>query len=173
PHGVDQPAAAGDLPLEAMLLTLPCELQGEDLRVSGMVTQIVRAEEQGARFVLQLERPVPTGRKVTLVWRVPEKPSLPSVEGEIEKFFEPPKSEGEAAAAPKFSPATTPKTPLAAAPKVPPAATPKVPPALLRTSLLPGSLVLNVKALPPEIIEWRPGLLIPSDLKTPEEIVRL
>jgi len=148
PHGVDPLIPPeGERSIEAMLLSLPCTLNGADSKVSGFVTQIVRHAGQGAKFVLQLERPIPTGSGVTLVWDVPEKLSLPSVKGEVEKFADPPKG-GDDLTLPKGASAG------------------------LRTSLLPGSLVFNVQTLPPEIAEWKPGLLIQSDLKSHEEIVR-
>jgi len=148
PHGVGTSAPAGDeRAIEAMLLSLPCTLNTADSKVAAMVTQIVRHGGQGAKFVLQLERPLPTGSNVALVWDVPEKPSLPSMQGTVERFAEPTIGAGDPGALNGVA-------------------------AGLQTAMLPGSLVLNVQDLPPEIAEWKPGLLIPSDLKSHEEIVR-
>lgn len=163
PQGIDAVPSASvaqdlqPIALEAMLLSLPCVLEGPDLKVNGMVTQILRPEGEGAKFVLQLERPVPVGSAVTLRWSVPEKPSLPSVPGEVEKCFE----------TPKGAPAADSVAGAAVAGIPPKGAT-----AILKTTMIPGSLVLNVKTLPPEIAAWKPGTLLPSDLKSHEEIIR-
>jgi hypothetical protein len=158
PQGVDLPAPGADeRVLEAVLFCLPCVLNGPDYRIEGVVTRIMRGGDQGAKFVLQLGRPLPVGANVTLNWNIPEKPSLPAVQGEVEKCWQPKAAGTEAMAAVLTAAAGTP---------------PKGGTAVMATTVIPGSLVLNVKTLPPEIAAWKPGTLLQSDLTSHEQIIR-
>ena len=44
--------------------------------------------------------------------------------------------------------------------------------AILGNPMSSGVLIMKTEALPADIAEWRAGLLIPSDLKSHDEIVR-
>ncbi|MCY3018663.1 MAG: FHA domain-containing protein [Planctomycetota bacterium] len=151
-----------DRQIDDLLFCLPCVLHGADFKVEGVVTRIMRAGGDTTRFLLQLERPVPVATSVTLAWSVPEKLSLPRVQGDVEKCWQHPKAPAQAAIG-DVKPIT---------PDMMGGAGPRGGTAVLNTSVIPGSLVLSVKNLPPEIAAWRPGTLLQSDMKSPEEIVR-
>ncbi|MFH0938771.1 MAG: adenylate/guanylate cyclase domain-containing protein [Planctomycetota bacterium] len=142
--------------LNMLLLSLPCVLVVGDDKISAMIISISLGSENGARIALQTEKALSLGAKVTLLWTVPEKLSLPKLEGEVEKYSPPQVNDQKAGTAQSAVAGAVPKSGTA----------------ILNALIAPGTLVLNVKHLPVEIARWRPGLVLESDLKSHEEMVR-
>jgi class 3 adenylate cyclase len=167
PRGGETPGASSDgqaaeaLALENMVFSLPCCVHGPESKIDGMVTRILRSGAGSAKIFMQLEKPLPPGTAVKLEWNVMEKPSLPALEGTIERS-------PQAAQVMADGPAPGIRGPTPVAVGIPPRGGTQV----LNTMVAPGSVVLSVKELPPELAEWKPGLLIPSDLTSHEQIVR-
>jgi hypothetical protein len=132
-----------------MLFSLPCVVVLDGTpgnTIAGMVTGLTKGASGAAKVVMQIERHVPPGTAVSVEWNVPEKRSLPPLQGTVEKCWQP--ADAAVPAAPKRSTG------------------------LLGATLNSGQLVLAVPALPAEIAAWKPGLLIASDLKSHEEMIR-
>ena len=136
-----------------ILLCLPCRLivdNGE--KINAVVVSIVpNAEKTQARVELHVERYIKQGAKVELEWDLPEKPVFPGFKGDVEASYP---LTGKDEFNPTASTIARGRT------------------AILQGRMEPGMLVLKVTELPPEIAAIRPGLLVPSDLKTYDEIVR-
>jgi len=162
----NQEHEGGALSTNDLLFSLPCFLEGADMKVPGMVTRLVRGNTTGTKVYLQSEREVPVGKPVKLIWDLPEIPSLPALEAEVERWM--PLEEVKAASS------DTQRTPP------PPALTQtatdqpqaKSGTAVLPVGLPPGTVVLKVANLPAGISDWGPGTLLKSDLKSHEDIVR-
>jgi len=159
------PVQEGPLPVNDLLFSLPCVLEGADFKVPGMVTRIARGNAGGTRVYMQSDREVPVGTQVKLAWDVPEVPSLPALDGEVERWMglEEPKSSATQRTTPNLAATMAPTEPDYHA---------KGGTAVLPVGLPPGTIVLKVAALPEGLSEWRPGTLLKSDLKSHEEIVR-
>ncbi|HEY3319635.1 MAG TPA: adenylate/guanylate cyclase domain-containing protein [Planctomycetota bacterium] len=148
--------------IEEALFAMPCVLTAGEEKVEAMVTRIVPDGGSGAKIVLQAERSLKSGDAVTLVWNVPEKSSLPEIHGEVERCWH-----------------DTGKTPTIETQYAVPLAdmlkgsVTKGGTAIMSASLPHGMLVLSVKELPQAIAAFGPGVLIPSDLKSHEEMVRV
>jgi hypothetical protein len=150
-----------------LLLSMPCVVTGDDgLSAGGMVTKVAKGNGTSALISMQIEKHIPPGTKVTLEWKVPEKLSLTAVKGVVEKC-------------PKDPEPAKPEAPAAPASGEPaPGGTAHVEvhhkgmTAILGNPLSTGVLVLKTDALPADIAEWRAGLLIQTDLKSHEDIVR-
>lgn len=143
---------------EQMIFSLPCALSTQGLPEVNALVVRARFDTAAKSAVLQLlsDRPLPKGAAVKLQWRLPEKPSLPAISGIVEKtWIQEAKSTGGSAV--MVSPID--------------AATRPAPPS---GDLQSGhdTLVVNVANLPPEILAFRPGALVPSDLQNAEQIVR-
>jgi len=169
-EGPQTATANADLTVDDLLLSLPCRLVSAESEVAGMVTRISRAAAtEGAKLVIQAEKPILPGTAVTLHWNVSEKPSLPPLEGEIEKCWSPDapmKPIGNEAPLP--NPSVTATTPAIGGNLPPRGGT-----AVLLPSLTYGTIVFSAKVLPDDIAAIKPGGLIQCDLKTADDIVRL
>jgi class 3 adenylate cyclase len=131
-----------------MLFSLPCEIEfGGHAPVPGVVTKIAftRAERRG-RFQIHAAKPIPAGVTVKINWKLQEKSSLQPFEAVIENswFDAPPGPGGQA-------------TP---------------PSAVFPTQVLQGTVIARSISLPDDIMEFRAGAVIPSDLASQEEIIR-
>jgi hypothetical protein len=143
-----------------LLLAMPCELKGDDgLIVPGMVTRV----NAGANSItMQIDRYVPPGTKVELEWHVPEKPTLSRVKGVVERC---PNDD--------LDPKEIGTIPGDVAPGAKPGEAPrKGMTAVLGPMTAPGTLVMKAESLPADIAAFKPGLLLQTDLKSHEEIVR-
>ena len=109
---------------------------------SGAMATQIVHSEGGLRLTLQTEKAFEPGAGVTLDWALPEKPTLPRLAGTVEKCS-PPHVKTASGQTPKDEP-----------------------------QFAPGTLVLKVASVPPELAAWRPGVLLQSDLKSAEEIIR-
>ncbi len=131
-----------------MLFALPCEIEwGGHAPVPGIVTKIAftRTERRG-RFQIYAAKPVPIGVAVKLSWKLPEKPSLRALDAVIENsWFD------EAAGC--------------GGPAGPPAAA-------FPTQMLQGTVIARATDLPDDILGFRAGAEIPSDLVSQEQIIR-
>jgi len=130
-----------------MLFALPCEIEfGKHAPVPGIVTKIAftRTERRG-RFQVFAAKPIPVGAHVMMRWTLPERPSLTAFEADIENswFDEKP---GDSKAGP----------PIAANP----------------TQVLQGTVIARAPELPDDILEFRAGAEMSSDLSSHDEIVR-
>jgi adenylate cyclase len=131
-----------------MLFSLPCELEfGGHAPVPGVVTKIAftRTERRG-RFQIHAAKPIPVGATVQLHWKLPEKPSLRTLEATIENswFDGPPGKDHQ----------------------------PEPPPAAFPTQMLQGTVIARATSLPEDLLEFRAGAVIPSDLASQEDIIR-
>jgi adenylate cyclase len=129
-----------------MLYSLPCVLEAQgEAPVMAVVTRIAfnRTERRG-RLQLLAERPLPIGVAAHLRWTLHEKPSLNAVDGTIEHTWAPEND------APPGEP-TRPTQPMA---------------------MIQGALVLRAEGLPEDILSFRAGLEMPSDLTSHEQIIR-
>ena len=161
--------APGKLPVDEMrvddvLFAMPCHLNGADFKVEAMVTRILRGDDDnaGAKIVLQSELVIPPGTPVTLAWDVPEKPTLPEIQASVEKSWQ---DTGkipthESSMSLTFADTLT-------------GGTTKGGTAIIPHAVSHGTIIIGVKELPAEIAAFKPGLLIPSDLKSHEEIIRV
>jgi len=151
---------AGMLPQD-LLLAMPCFLTTGDLTVAGMVTRIVVGDGQ-TRIVMQAERPLPMGTPVTLSWNLPEKPSMPGFEADVEKTYQdtgkPPS--GESNVGTSFADMLA-------------GASPQHNTAVISNVVAHGTIILVARELPEDFHQIRPGVLIPSDLTSHEQIVRV
>ncbi|MBI3269048.1 MAG: FHA domain-containing protein [Planctomycetes bacterium] len=162
-----------------LLLAMPCHLrlladgQPTGEKVPGMVTCFAPDGKGGARVILQVHTEVPVQSLVCLEWDLPEKPSLPALQGMVEKCWHFPPPGADEGAAPPHDPLGLPAMPAA-----PTSATATQPPptdretTVVRRAGEPGSLTLLASSLPPLFSELRPGLLLQSDLKSASEIIR-
>ena len=136
-----------------MLLCLPCRLiapGGE--KINAVVVSIVPTGTDGqAKIELHAERFVKQGVALELEWDLLEKPTFPGFHAEVEASY-----------------------PIGnSAPFNPTASTiARGRTAIILGRLEPGMVVLKTMSLPPEVAAIRPGVLIPSDLKSHDEIVR-
>jgi adenylate cyclase len=135
-----------------LLLSLPCTLitpEGEPIK--GVVTTILGgAGAAVAKLELHMEKFIPAGAKVKLEWNVAEKATLPGFAGEVDASFPLDGTQ---------SGATT-------------SAIERGRTAIIQEQLQPGMLVLKTTSLPAAIDQIRPGLLLQSDLKSHEEVIR-
>lgn len=147
----DQAAAGGTggLQIQDLLLCLPSTLRGPGFKLAGIVVRLLPESRGGARLWLQMERNPPLGSVLTLEWDIPEK-VFPDLKGEVDGF------------GPPQVPRLRPKTPA-------------VPQADYSTGAQErpmGAVSFRIAVLPPELAQWRPGLLLQSDLKSADDIVR-
>ena len=141
------------LTLEDILFCLPCTLSNDSLKVSAVVTRITLGKGTAAKIHMQAERPVPAGSAFTLEFNLHEKPSLPSIPGEVQDCWQESRAPGSSGSS---------------------GSTVEVAPGVTRPSILPlGSLIFNVKELPADIAAWLPGAVLSSDLKNHEDIIRV
>lgn len=129
-----------------MIFALPCEIElKKSAPVPGIVTKIAftRAERRG-RFQIFAARPIPVGAHVSINWALPEKPSLKSFEADIENsWFDEPTGEA--------------KSGLSIANP---------------TQMLQGTVIARAVELHDDILQFRAGAEMPSDLSTHDDIVR-
>ena len=160
-----EPQKAETLKLEDILFALPCTLipVGMDRKIAGIVTGITRATE-GASIELQAESVIPQGTALTLEWRVPEKIMQP-LQGQVEKCLVIPDDPMKTQSAPGLAPA--------------PNLTQEILPNITKghTTVMvgpqaPGTVLMSVKALPPEILQWVPGTLLQTEFKSHQDIIR-
>ncbi|MCW8133991.1 MAG: hypothetical protein KIS92_26835, partial [Planctomycetota bacterium] len=107
-------------------------------------------------FQLLTDRPLPKETVVKLQWRLPEKPSLPSIIATVEKTWVP-------------EPKATGASGIMASP-IDVATRPAPPPGEHQAAH--DTLVLSAKDLPPEVLNFKPGALVTSDLQNADQIVR-
>ncbi|MBI5367121.1 MAG: FHA domain-containing protein [Planctomycetes bacterium] len=123
-----------------------------DGRVAGMVTRITPGPRGSAKLLLQVEVPLPADAEVELTWDLPEKPSLPALAAFVAQTWQAP----EPAGPPNTNtPILTKETMVRARP------------------CEPGTAVLHVVTLHPDIAAWGPGTLLRSDLRDHTEILRV
>lgn len=138
-----------------LTLCLPCVLHlanGE--KVNAVVVTITMSPEstQHAKLELHVERYVAPNIRVKLEWDLPEKRSFPGFDADIEASF----PLGSDAGQHQGSQSTVARGRTA----------------IILGRMEPGMLVLKTKTLPEAVAMIRPGMLIPSDLKTYQDIVR-
>ena len=155
---------ADELRVDDLLLAMPCYLSGTDFKAEAMVTRILRgdATNPGAKIVLQCEVTIPPGTPATLTWHLPEKPTLPAIQGEVEKCW---MDTGKAP--------THDSTHGVAFAETLTGGSTQGGTAIIPHAVTHGTVIFGAKDLPPEIAAFKPGLLIPSDLKSHEEIIRI
>jgi adenylate cyclase len=148
-----------------LLFCMPCTLAGADGAegVPAMVTRITRSPGGDYRFAMQVEKDVAVGAKLKLAWNLPEIPSLPEIEGDVEKSA--PITVKHASGSDSNLAGATPEAVNAAI-------APKTGTAILSAPVAPGTVVLKVREVPAAIADWAPGTLLQTDLKSHEEIVR-
>lgn len=167
PQSVDAPAHnPADLVVDDLLFAMPCFLKHGDAKIPAMVARVLKASDGTTRIIAHFEKAIQAGTAVTLIWDVPEKPTLPPVDGVVEKCGSMPDFLAMTQVIEKgvvVQPAGNSDSLSGGVIK---GATPAGynPPN--------GILVLACKELPAEIAAFKPGLLIPSDLKSHEDIVR-
>jgi hypothetical protein len=162
PQSVDAPPHnPADLVVDDLLFAMPCFLKSGDVKISAMVARVLKGGGDGqTRFIAHFEKPV------QLIWDVPEKPSLPPVDGVVEKC----------GAMPDFLAMTqviekgVVLQPTANSDNLSGGVIKGAAPSAYNPPN--GILVLAAKEVPPEIAAFQPGLLVPSDLKSHEDIVR-
>ena len=147
-----------------LLLAMPCVLKlGDETKVPGMVTRITPAASgSGGSIIMQIERHVLPGTAALLEWDVPEKPTMSAVSGSVDKCPKDPE--------PNTALTETAQTPAATAAKHHEHV--KGFTAILGGPIAPGTLVFKTDNLPPDIAAIKAGVLIPTDLKSHEDIVR-
>ncbi|HLX63722.1 MAG TPA: adenylate/guanylate cyclase domain-containing protein [Planctomycetota bacterium] len=135
-----------------LLLCLPCTLIAADgTRANGVVITIFAGAGAAPwKLELHMEKFIPPGAKVKLEWNVPEKASLPSFEGEVDASF-PIDAAHSGAMSSAIARGRT---------------------AIIQERMHPGMLLLKTTTLPAAIAEIKPGLLVPSDLTSHEQIIR-
>ncbi len=176
PVGSEPTPPNAEMPVNDVLFCMPCTLTAGDVKSEAIVTRITRGNT-GTRILMQVEKCMSPGEPCALNWNVPESPSLPALEGLIEKCTPTPQpapkdpSAQKPAAAPA-APASSPGGVTAVSDALLAMTAAKSGTSILSVALAPGTMVLHCKTLPPEIAEFRPGLLLKSDLKSHEEIVR-
>ena len=144
-----------------LLLSMPCTLKGDDgISVSGMVTRVTPGQGSAGSIVMQIDRHIPPGTKVTLQWNVPEKPTLSDVSGIVEKCPKDPEEKAITETVKTGSDTAKHHDHV------------KGMTAILGGPVAAGVLVLKTELLPPDIAAFKPGVLIPTDLKSHEDIVR-
>jgi class 3 adenylate cyclase len=132
-----------------LFLALPATLVLPNAqRVSVMVTTLNAAD---GSLEMHTETFVQPAARATLEWNVPEKRSLPAVEGEVEACL--PLGDG--------SVAVTTSSAIA-----------RRNTAVLKRAAEPGMLVFKTRVLPDFLTAIKPGLTLPSDLKSHEEMIR-
>ncbi|MEI6236186.1 MAG: adenylate/guanylate cyclase domain-containing protein, partial [Planctomycetota bacterium] len=136
-----------------MLLCLPCRIvleSGE--KVNAVVVSLVPASVPGeAQLELHVERYVKHGQAVKFEWDLPEKLSFPGFDAMVESSF--PLS-GDSTFNPTASMIARGRT------------------SLIVGKMEPGMMVLKTKNMPPEVAAIGPGVLMPSDIKSHEDIIR-
>lgn len=138
--------------IEDLLLCMPCTLvQESGVKTAGVVTAVHANNAGGGKLEMHIEKYVPPGTAVRLEWNVPEKQSLPGFDGEVDACF---------------ASADVPQTGMSTS-QISRGRT-----AILQGRAVPGMLALKVAKLPPVITDIKAGLLLDSDLKSHEEIIR-
>ncbi len=138
-----------------MLLCLPCNLivEGGE-KISAVVVSIVPSatEATHAKIELHVGRYIKQGESVKLEWDLLEKKSFPGFDGSVEASFP---IGGSTQFNPTASTIARGRT------------------AIILGRLEPGMMVLKTTNLPQEVAAIRPGALIPCDLKSHEDIIRV
>ncbi|HYG77005.1 MAG TPA: adenylate/guanylate cyclase domain-containing protein [Planctomycetota bacterium] len=150
------------LKVEDLVLSMPCYLESGELKMEGMVTRL-QESPTGTRIVMQAERPLPIGTPVTLIWNLPEKPSLSNVPAEVEKSYhdtgKPPS--GETSLGSSFAEMLA-------------GAAPQNNNTAVISNVVPhGTIVLVAKEVPEDFLQIRPGSLLQSDLTSHDQIIRV
>jgi len=151
--------------VEEMLFSLPCVLSVENVPpVSALVTHMAfERDRKQSRIQCAVERPLAQGTAVKLLWNLPEKPSLLALDCTVEH---------------SWTPSASSPTPAPAAPAEPAAlgAPPKIAPehgtSLIDVSAVEGTLTLLVTKVPDELLAFRAGSCLESDLKSMDQIIR-
>ena len=168
--GTATEAADEPLTLENMTFSLPCHVHAPNVIASGQVTGIAPRGGGAAALVVQLDRSLELGAAVTLKWNIPEK-ALPELQAEVLRSDPLPD---------KHAPIT------ATGPSPSPNQVAPLPPSVMRNIMAPplsgvcaqgsmahpGMHILSTLNLPAEIQGWKPGMLLNSDYKNFQAIVR-
>jgi len=147
-RGIVPPERIETKQLQDVLFCLPCVLTAGNERVEAVVT-CIRPAPSGFKLRLEVERPLPEGLDITVSWALPEKPSLPAFAAKVERCGQTGDNPGSAA-----STAQGRMT------------------AILEEPIHAGGMLLVAPQLPPEIAGLGPGVLLPSDLTSHEQIIR-
>ena len=146
----EEPQAAS-WTLKDMLLSLPCSLElPSGVKVAGIVTGIQPNDSGGGKLELHIEKFVPPATRVKLEWNVPEKTSLPALDGDVEACFPCADLPQEGVSTAQIARGRT---------------------AILAGRAVPGMLALKVPLFPKAIAELGP-VLLKSDQVSHEEIIR-
>jgi len=140
---------------EQLLLSLPCHLKLQAAPgVDALVVRVrISVQEKSAQLQVLSERPLLKGTQVEIEWRVQEKPSLPGMWATVDKTF------GSASESGQSTEAI-----LVESAEHPPFEGPSG----------HDTMVLHVPELPDELITLlRPGVLIPTDLSSFEQVIRV
>jgi adenylate cyclase len=157
--------AVGSLQIDDLLFCLPCKIVVNGSVISGMLTGIAN-DAAGSKFVMQSEFGLEAQSQVSIEFNVPEKPTLPSVRGIVERCTPPPVP----AVRTGNDPGASGIAPLAR--RVTSVFAPQTGRAVTSKTLLPGMLIVSVPILPAELKSWGPGVVLPSDLSHFTQIVR-
>jgi len=163
-NGKTGPGQAAPPKLEDMLFCLPCLVRTPDgVATNAVATGFLGGEDGDTKIILQADAPVEIGSEVAIEWDVPEKSTLPTVNGVVERRSRFPQKT--VAGAELGDPAHSRRNnAIIALTQVGHGASAKV--------LPPGALIVDIPKLPKAFLGWRPGLLLPSDLKTHSEVKR-
>jgi adenylate cyclase len=166
PQAVDMPAHnAGDLALDDLLFAMPCVLKAGEARIAGMVARMLTSGGE-TRILVHFDKALAPNTPVTLEWDIPEKPTLPSLEGVVERCGTMPDFLATTQVIEKGMAQPTAVTSESLSGGVAKGAS------LANYAPPSGMLMMLVKDLPAEIQAFKAGALIPSDLKSHEDIVR-
>ncbi|MBE7463485.1 MAG: FHA domain-containing protein [Planctomycetes bacterium] len=150
PHNVTSRVEPGS---QSILFTLPCKLVQDGRKpVNAVVVRMVcNRSERRARLQVQAETPIPPGSKLRLLWDLQEKPKLSPLNVEVERSW-------------------TPKAPGSVPPPEQDVGDGST--SLIEIQSEEGSLLLVASDVADDVMELRPGVEIPSDLRSYEEIIR-
>ncbi|MCZ7647079.1 MAG: FHA domain-containing protein [Planctomycetota bacterium] len=132
---------------QTVMYSLPCRLVVDGQPpVAGLVVRMVFSRpERRARMQVQVERPLPQGARCRLEWQLLEKPSLSPLGCEIDRAWDPNAPQREVAEGGT---------------------------SLIEVQSEEGSLLLSAENVADDVMAFRVGAEIPTDLRSHEDIVR-